>query len=85
MAHRFQLSLYAAKMVRSSAGSSGKAVIVYGVASEARCDVLKAEPKEDDALLGYRELNFPERIPELSGGVGIYCGFDCISEGSSVE
>ncbi|KAI4915848.1 hypothetical protein J4E90_004294 [Alternaria incomplexa] len=79
------VALYAAQMVRLSARSSGKAIRLYGVASEARWEFLKTEPYGYDALVDYRDLHWPERIRELTGDVGIHYAFDCVSEGSSVE
>ena len=79
------VALYAAQMVRLSARSSGKAIRLYGVASEARWEFLKTEPYGYDALVDYRDLHWSERIREHTGGVGIHYAFDGISGGSSVE
>ena len=79
------VALYAAQTVRLSARSSGKAIRLYGVASEARWEFLKTEPYGYDALVDYRDLHWSERIREHTGGVGIHYAFDGISGGSSVE
>ena len=79
------MALYAAQILRLSARFSGKAIKLYGVASEARWKFLKMKPYGYDALVEYRDLHWPEQIRELTGGVGIHYAFDCISERSSVE
>ncbi|KAI4604802.1 hypothetical protein J4E83_010953 [Alternaria metachromatica] len=79
------VALYAAHMVRLSADSSGKAIRLYGVASEARWESLKTKPYGYNAPVEYRDLRWSGRIRELTGGVGIHYAFDCISEGTSVE
>ncbi|CAG5169959.1 uncharacterized protein ALTATR162_LOCUS7108 [Alternaria atra] len=79
------VALYAAQMVRLSAKSSVKAIKLYGASSEARWKLLRAEPYRYDALVDYRNPDWPEQIKELTGGVGIHYAFDCISEASSVE
>lgn len=56
------VALYAAQMVRLSARASGKAIGLYGVASEVRWEFLKTEAYGYDTLVDYRNLHWPERI-----------------------
>lgn len=79
------VALFAAQMIRLSAKSSGKAIKLYGAASEARWKLLKAEPYGYDALVDYQDPDWPEQIRGFTGGIGIHYAFDCISEASSVE
>ncbi|KAB2106976.1 hypothetical protein AG0111_0g5499 [Alternaria gaisen] len=79
------VALFAAQMIRLSAKSSGKAIKLYGTASEARWKLLKAEPYGYDALVDYQDPDWPEKIRGFNGGIGIHYAFDCISEASSVE
>ncbi|KAL1795191.1 hypothetical protein ACET3X_007007 [Alternaria dauci] len=79
------VGLFAAQMIRLSAKSSGKAIKLYGAASKARWRLLKAEPYGYDALVDYKDPDWPEQIRAFTAGIGINYAFDCISEASSVE
>ncbi|KAF2105405.1 chaperonin 10-like protein [Lophiotrema nucula] len=79
------VGLYAAQMVRLSAEAAGKKVRLFGAASKARWDFLKAEPYGYEFLVDYRDHDWPEQIRKLSGGAGVHFAYDCISEGDSVE
>ena len=78
------VGLYAAQLVRRSAEFTGRAITLIGAASSGRFPMLQNEPYAYDALIDYRDENWPERVRQLSGG-GVDYAFDCISEGSTVQ
>jgi NADPH:quinone reductase-like Zn-dependent oxidoreductase len=78
------VGLYAAQMARLAAKASGKKIKLFGAASKARWDFLKAAPYAYDHLVDYRDENWPEQIRKLSGDVGMHYAYDGISEGESV-
>jgi NADPH:quinone reductase-like Zn-dependent oxidoreductase len=67
-----------------SAKASGKQVKLFGVASKAKWDMLKAAPYGYSHLADYKDQDWPQRIRELSGGAGMHYAYDCISEGDTV-
>ncbi|KAF2793115.1 GroES-like protein [Melanomma pulvis-pyrius CBS 109.77] len=79
------VALYAAQMVRLSAQASGKKIRLFGAASKARWELLKAEPYGYEHLVDYRDADWLEQVRELAGGKGMDYAYDCISEGDSVE
>ncbi|KAF9728704.1 hypothetical protein PMIN04_004204 [Paraphaeosphaeria minitans] len=79
------VGLFAAQMMRNSAAVAGKRVRLFGAASKARWEMLKAAPLEYDHLIDYRDEDWPEQIRKMTGDVGVHFAYDCISEGSSVE
>jgi NADPH:quinone reductase-like Zn-dependent oxidoreductase len=78
------VGLYAAQMARISAKVSGKNIKLFGAASKARWEFLKAEPYCYDHLVDYRDNDWPNQINALSGGTGIHYAYDGLSEGDSV-
>jgi NADPH:quinone reductase-like Zn-dependent oxidoreductase len=53
------VALYAAQMARLSAELNWKKIRLFGAASKARWNLLRAELHEYDALVGYRDLDWP--------------------------
>jgi NADPH:quinone reductase-like Zn-dependent oxidoreductase len=78
------VGLYAAQMARLGAKSSGKRIKLFGAASKARWEFLRAEPYCYDHLVDYRDSDWPQQIKALSGGIGIHYAYDGLSEGDSV-
>jgi NADPH:quinone reductase-like Zn-dependent oxidoreductase len=78
------VGLYAAQMARASAKVAGRQIKLFGTASKARWDFLKAAPYLYDYLVDYRDQDWPGRITELSNGVGMHYAYDGLSEGDSV-
>jgi NADPH:quinone reductase-like Zn-dependent oxidoreductase len=78
------VGLYAAQMARASAEATGKKIKLFGTASKARWDFLKAEPYSYDHLVDYRDRDWSEQIKQLSQGVGMHYAYDALSEGESV-
>ena len=79
------VGMYAAQLIRRSAEVSGETIKLIGAASSARFDLLRAEPYAYDALVDYRDEDWPEQVRQHTGGVGVTWAFDCISEGSTVR
>ncbi|KAJ4350356.1 uncharacterized protein N0V89_008977 [Didymosphaeria variabile] len=79
------VGLYAAQMIRISADLTGKKVRLFGAASKARWEKLKAMPFGYDHLVDYHDEDWPEHIRKLTENAGVHFAYDCISEGSSVE
>ncbi|KAK0730216.1 chaperonin 10-like protein [Lasiosphaeris hirsuta] len=79
------VGLYAAQLVRRAAEASGREVQLIGAASKARFNMLRAAPYAYDALVDYRDPDWPSQVREMAGGEGVDFGYDCISEGSTVE
>lgn len=78
------VGLYAAQVVRLSAEASGKHVKLFGVASKANWDMLKAAPYGYTHLVDYKDQDWPEQILKLSDGTGMHYAYDAISEGDTV-
>ncbi|KAK3362486.1 chaperonin 10-like protein [Lasiosphaeria hispida] len=79
------VGLYAAQLVRRAAEAGGREVQLIGAASKARFGMLRAAPYAYDALVDYRDPDWPSQVREMTGGEGVDFGYDCISEGSTVE
>ncbi|GKT89596.1 gag-pol polyprotein [Colletotrichum tofieldiae] len=80
------VGMYAAQLVRRSAEASGAAVKLIGAASPARFPLLQAEPYTYDALVDYRDSNWPGQVRTLTGAAnGVDFVYDCISEGATVK
>lgn len=78
------VGLYAAQLIRHAAASNNKAIILLGTSSEARFELLQAEPYAYDYLFDYREATWPSEIRLSMRSKWIDLALDCISEGSSV-
>jgi len=78
------VGLYAAQMARLSAKESGRKVKLFGTASKARWDFLKAKPYSYDHLYDYRDEDWPKQMQALTSGVGMHYVYDGLSEGDSV-
>jgi NADPH:quinone reductase-like Zn-dependent oxidoreductase len=78
------VGLYAAQMARIGVEASGKKIKLFGTASKARWDFLKAEPYKYDYLVDYRDQDWPEQIKKMSKGAGMHYAYDGLSEGESV-
>jgi NADPH:quinone reductase-like Zn-dependent oxidoreductase len=78
------VGLYAAQMARLSAKASGKKIKLFGTASKARFEFLKAEPYLYDHLVDYKDESWPQQIKGMSGEVGMHYAYDGLSEGDSV-
>jgi NADPH:quinone reductase-like Zn-dependent oxidoreductase len=79
------VGMYAAQLVHRSAEANGQPIKLIGAASKARFELLHGEPYCYDALVDYRNANWPEEVLKLTNGTGINWAFDCISEGSTVR
>ena len=79
------VGMYAAQLIRQSAKAAGKQLKQIGVASTARFPMLYVEPYHYDALVDYRDENWPAQVKTLSGTSGFDFVYDCISEGSTVK
>ncbi|KAF2026106.1 GroES-like protein [Setomelanomma holmii] len=79
------VGLYAAQLARLSAKASGRRIKLFGTASKARWDLLKAKPYAYDFLVSYRDEDWPKQIMKSSGGVGMHYAYDGLSEGGSVK
>ncbi|KAF1975695.1 GroES-like protein [Bimuria novae-zelandiae CBS 107.79] len=79
------VGLFAAQMIRVSAKVTGQKFRLFGAASKARWEMLKAEPYGYEHLVDYRDDGWAERVVELTGSERMHYAYDCISEGSSVE
>ncbi|KAJ4372009.1 hypothetical protein N0V83_003782 [Neocucurbitaria cava] len=79
------VGLFAAQMVRLSAKASNKTFRLFGTASKARWEMLRAEPYVYDYLVDYLDDDWPEQIQKLADGGGMHYTYDCISEGDTVE
>ncbi|KAK5170556.1 uncharacterized protein LTR77_005144 [Saxophila tyrrhenica] len=79
------VGLYGAQLARLSAKASGWTIKLFGAASKARWDMLKAEPYSYDQLVDYRDSDWSEQIINLSKGARMDYVYDCISEDSTVE
>jgi NADPH:quinone reductase-like Zn-dependent oxidoreductase len=79
------VGMYAAQLVRWTAKAAGRTVTLIGAASKARWPMLKAEPYAYDALVDYRDEDWPEKVKTLMGDQGVDFVYDCISEGSTVK
>ncbi|AEO67827.1 uncharacterized protein THITE_2116936 [Thermothielavioides terrestris NRRL 8126] len=77
--------MYAAQLVRRSCEVSGRRLVLIGAASRARFEMLRAEPYGYEALVDYRDADWPEQVRRLAGGDGVDFAYDCISEGESVK
>jgi NADPH:quinone reductase-like Zn-dependent oxidoreductase len=78
------VAMYAAQLVRHSAEITGATITLFGTASESRFQMLRNLPYYYDHLVDYHDTSWPDKIRELSGGVGMDYILDCISEGDSV-
>src|SRR2546423_1037371 len=78
------VAMYAAQLVRHSAEITGATITLFGTASESRFQMLRNQPYYYDHLVDYHDTSWPDKIRELSGGVGMDYILDCISEGDSV-
>jgi len=71
-------------MARASAKAAGKKIKLFGAASKARWEFLRAEPYFYDHLVEYRDPTWSSQITGLSDGVGMHYAYDGLSEGGSV-
>lgn len=79
------VGMYAAQLVRRSAEAAGKQVKLIGAASKARFPIMQASPYKYDALVDYRDEDWPAQVKTLAGSSGVDFVYDCISEGSTVK
>ncbi|WYZ45996.1 hypothetical protein EsH8_IX_000221 [Colletotrichum jinshuiense] len=80
------VGMYVAQLVRRSAEACGAVVKLIGVASKARFPFLQADPYAYDALVDYRDSDWPDQVRALTGAAtGVDFVYDCISEGSTVK
>lgn len=79
------VALYASQFTRYGARAGGKKIKLFGAASKARHSMLTQEPYSFDALVDYRDAEWPPQVRRLTCGAGIHLAFDCISEGNSVQ
>ena len=74
------LGLYAAQLVRQSLTNAR----LIGVASAARHVMLRGKPFSYNAVIDYRDKDWPERVKQICEGEGVDYALDCISEGDTV-
>ncbi|KAH7013246.1 chaperonin 10-like protein [Ilyonectria destructans] len=79
------LGLYAAQLVRLSFLASGRKIRLIGAASASKHDFLRKAPYSYDALVDYRDSDWPDKVREATAGAGVDYAIDCISEGATVE
>ncbi|GKT40210.1 trans-enoyl reductase FFUJ_12240 [Colletotrichum spaethianum] len=80
------VGMYAAQLVRRSAEASGVAVKLIGAVSKPRFPFLQAEPYVYDALVDYRDPDWPAQVRTFTGAAGgVDFVYDCISEGATVR
>lgn len=79
------LGLYAAQLVRLSFLASGRKIRLIGAASASKHDFLRKAPYSYDALVDYRDSDWPDKVREATAGGGVDYAIDCISEGATVE
>lgn len=78
------VGLYAAQLIRQTAASTNKPIILLGTASPSRFPLLQAPPYAYDHLFDYHEATWPSEVRLFTQSKGIDLALDCISEGSSV-
>jgi NADPH:quinone reductase-like Zn-dependent oxidoreductase len=79
------VGMYAAQLLRRSCEASGHKLLLIGAASRSRWAMLRAPPYGYDALVDYRDADWPEQVRRLTGGEGVDAAYDCISEGDTVK
>ncbi|KAF1842821.1 GroES-like protein [Cucurbitaria berberidis CBS 394.84] len=79
------VGLYAAQMVRLTAKASGMTIRLFGAASKARWEMLRAQPYAYDYLVDYRDTNWSEQVKKLADDSEIHYAYDCIAEGDTVQ
>jgi NADPH:quinone reductase-like Zn-dependent oxidoreductase len=79
------VGMYAAQLLRRSCEVSGQKLLLIGAASRGRWEMLKTPPYRYDALVDYRDTDWPEQVRRLAGGDGVDAAYDCISEGDTVK
>lgn len=79
------VGMYAAQLVRHSTKASGRRIRLIGAASRPRWEMLQTPPYVYDALVDYRDIDWPAQVQRLTNGAGVAFAFDCISEGSIVR
>ena len=79
------LGQYAAQLIRLAAKASGRKAILFGAASPARHEMLKAPPFNYNGLVDYRDEAWPEKFLEEQKQARVDYAVDCISEGQSVR
>ncbi len=80
------VGLYAAQLVRRSAGSTGRSINLFGAASQKHFQMLQAEPYGYDGLVDYHDADWPTKVRGLThAGTGIDYAYDCVSEGWTVS
>jgi NADPH:quinone reductase-like Zn-dependent oxidoreductase len=79
------VGMYAAQLVRRSAGSSGRTIKLFGTAGQKHFNMLKAEPYCYTDVVDYHDDDWPAKVLSLTNGTGVDYAYDCISEGSTVS
>ncbi|KAF1925885.1 uncharacterized protein M421DRAFT_94279 [Didymella exigua CBS 183.55] len=72
-------------MAGISARTSAIRFRLFGIASKARWDLLRADLYNSDYLVGYRDENWHEQMGKLSAGEGMRYAYDPISESNTVH
>ncbi|KAI0379066.1 chaperonin 10-like protein [Hypomontagnella monticulosa] len=73
------LGLYMAQIVRLAEHTTGQKVRLIGTASKARHGLLKQKPYEYDAVVDYRDDNWPEQVRAATEGKGVDIATDWIA------
>lgn len=79
------LGQYSAQLVRITARNNGREALLFGSASPARHEMLKAAPFSYNELFDYRAPKWTEAFLKTQGNEGVQYAIDCISEGDSVK
>ena len=79
------VGMYAAQIIRRGCERHGRPLQLIGAASKGRFDMLRAAPYSYDALVDYRQPEWPAQVREVAGGDGVDFAYDCISEGQTVK
>ncbi|KAL2835440.1 chaperonin 10-like protein [Aspergillus pseudoustus] len=78
------LGFYGAQLVHLAAQASGRRIRLIGTASSRKHALLSAEPYGYDVLLDYRDPEWPAKVRDATGGVGVHYALDTISERDTV-
>lgn len=80
------LGMYTAQLVRRSCEAANRGLFLIGAASKARFPMLQATPYSYDALVDYRDADWPDQVRRLApDGDGVDYVYDCISESDTVR
>jgi NADPH:quinone reductase-like Zn-dependent oxidoreductase len=79
------VAMYAAQLAHQSVKTSMRPIKLIGAASHGRFAKLSAAPYQYNYFVDYRDGKWPDKVREFSGGAGLDCAYDSISEGLTVQ